>query len=59
MMIFILITSLPVIFRNYAELRWDKRLTITNFSNVPRYAEVSLRVTTRASAVPFQNWDWE
>lgn len=45
--------------RNYSEIRWEKRLVITNYGSHTRCSEVSLRFATRACSFPPQNWDWE
>ena len=52
-------TTAPFLLRNYIDLRWDRRLTIPNFSSYHRCSEVSLRFSTRASSFPPQTWEWE
>lgn len=45
--------------RNYSEVRWDKRLVVTNYRSCTRCSEVGLRFATRACSFPPQTWDWE
>jgi len=52
-------SSTQFLLRNYTDLRWDKRIVIPHIEALPRYTEVSLQITTKASAVPCQTWDWD
>jgi hypothetical protein len=52
-------SGIQFLLRNYTELRWDKRIIITDIYGIPRYTEVVLKITTKASAMPPQTWDWE
>lgn len=45
--------------RNYLDLRWDKRLVISNFQSYGDRSEVLLRFSTLACTVPAQSWEWE
>ncbi|XP_014663227.1 PREDICTED: kelch-like protein 7 [Priapulus caudatus] len=52
-------TGSRFLLRSYTELRWDRRVTIHNYSQLHRCSEVVVRLNTRSSSFPSQTWDWE
>ncbi|XP_074640024.1 BTB/POZ domain-containing protein 17-like isoform X2 [Tubulanus polymorphus] len=52
-------TTEAFLLRNYTNLRWDKRLVITDYPTSQKSSEVTLRFTTRSSSLPTTTWEWE
>ncbi|XP_071504379.1 BTB/POZ domain-containing protein 17-like [Diadema antillarum] len=45
--------------RNYTDLRWDKRIVLSGYSQFNKLQEVMPRFSTRSSSYPHSSWDWE
>lgn len=45
--------------RNYTDLRWDKRIVLSEYSKFGKFLEVMPRFSTRSSSYPHTSWDWE
>ncbi|XP_071833520.1 BTB/POZ domain-containing protein 17-like isoform X3 [Apostichopus japonicus] len=45
--------------RNYTDLRWDKRIVLSDYSKFVKFTEVMPRFSTRSSSYPHTSWDWE
>ncbi|XP_077998420.1 BTB/POZ domain-containing protein 17-like [Glandiceps talaboti] len=52
-------TTSNFLLRNYTEIRWDKRIIISSFSQFSRCSELMRRFSTRSSTFPITSWDWE
>ncbi|XP_033127790.1 BTB/POZ domain-containing protein 17-like isoform X1 [Anneissia japonica] len=52
-------TTSSFLLRNYTDLRWDKRIVLTGYSQYIKVSEVMPRFSTRSSAYPHTSWDWE
>uniref|UniRef100_A0AC34QF51 BACK domain-containing protein n=1 Tax=Panagrolaimus sp. JU765 TaxID=591449 RepID=A0AC34QF51_9BILA len=50
--------STQFLLRSYSDVRWDKRITITNEQLYERGVDHSFPFSTRSSTVPVSNWNW-
>eukprot|EP00057_Strongylocentrotus_purpuratus_P009724 XP_011664198.1 PREDICTED: BTB/POZ domain-containing protein 17 isoform X2 [Strongylocentrotus purpuratus] len=52
-------SSTSYLLRNYTDLRWDKRIVLSGYSQFNKLQEVMPRFSTRSSSYPHSSWDWE
>uniref|UniRef100_A0A914BYT9 BTB domain-containing protein n=1 Tax=Acrobeloides nanus TaxID=290746 RepID=A0A914BYT9_9BILA len=51
-------TGTQFLLRNYTDVRWDKRLMVTNEQLYQRNVDHTFTITTRSSTFPLQAWNW-
>ncbi|XP_063958253.1 BTB/POZ domain-containing protein 17-like isoform X1 [Lytechinus pictus] len=52
-------SSTSYLLRNYTDLRWDKRIVLSGYSQFNKLQEVMPRFSTKSSSYPHSSWDWE